>query len=110
MVHVDRDREEREVRYFVHRLAGRHCRRIADALHSRGVSLDKAIDEVIEENNETVFDAQKMLLDWLHDQDCSNLEKREKLQNAAMFVRRKDWTTNEHGIFGNVHTCIISII
>lgn len=80
-----------ELDNFVHKLASRHCDRLANVV-------DQTLDEIatiIDENNDDSFDAKAMISDWLakgnsNQENSSHIERRCKLNHAAISIGRND--------------------
>ena len=79
-----------EVKELVRILSGRHCRRFEQFIRHKKGTLAKPVDAIVEENNEVIFNTEKMLLDWLEMNTHDWKEKRAMLQEAIMSVRGKD--------------------
>ncbi|XP_063959296.1 uncharacterized protein LOC135154972 [Lytechinus pictus] len=78
-----------EVSEFVRRLTGRHRKRLANETPA---TEDKKISNFAEENNEMLFDAKSMVRDWIESEQCSNYEKRCKLDDTLIKIGRHDMT------------------
>eukprot|EP00057_Strongylocentrotus_purpuratus_P010867 XP_011665341.1 PREDICTED: uncharacterized protein LOC105438791 [Strongylocentrotus purpuratus] len=78
-----------EVKGFVYKLTGRHCKRLAKAV---GITDEKVIAAIINENNDDLFDTQSMINDWVDGQECCNFEKRCRLDDAVIKIGRHDMT------------------
>ncbi|XP_030834008.1 uncharacterized protein LOC115921081 [Strongylocentrotus purpuratus] len=78
-----------EVEGFVYRLTGRHCKRLAKAV---GITDQEVITTIIHDNNDDLFDTQSMIIDWVDGQECSNFEKRCRLDDAVIKIGRHDMT------------------
>ncbi|XP_030834629.1 uncharacterized protein LOC105438791 [Strongylocentrotus purpuratus] len=81
--------KNQEVKGFVYKLTGRHCKRLAKAV---GITDEKVIAAIINENNDDLFDTQSMINDWVDGQECCNFEKRCRLDDAVIKIGRHDMT------------------
>ncbi|XP_030834594.1 uncharacterized protein LOC105443839 [Strongylocentrotus purpuratus] len=78
-----------EVEGFVDRLTERHCKRLANAV---GITDEKKIKTIMDENNEDLVLIQSMVNDWIDGQECCNFEKRCMLDDATIKIGRHDMT------------------
>ena len=75
-----------EVNEFVEQLTGRHLRRMITG--GNRTERKERIKRFIDENIESLFDATKMLVDWLNGQDDSDDDKRHKLHETVTRIGR----------------------
>eukprot|EP00057_Strongylocentrotus_purpuratus_P016417 XP_011670891.1 PREDICTED: uncharacterized protein LOC105441470 [Strongylocentrotus purpuratus] len=78
-----------EVEGFVDILTERHCKRLANAV---GITDEKKIKTIMDENNEDLVLVQSMINDWVDGQECCNFEKRCMLDDATIKIGRHDMT------------------
>eukprot|EP00057_Strongylocentrotus_purpuratus_P022314 XP_011676788.1 PREDICTED: uncharacterized protein LOC100891915 [Strongylocentrotus purpuratus] len=78
-----------EVDQFVYKLTGRHCTRLATA---ECIADKNGIKAVIDDNNKDLFDTRRMIIDWVDGHECSNYEKRCRLDDAIIKIGRHDMT------------------
>ncbi|XP_063962123.1 uncharacterized protein LOC135155802 [Lytechinus pictus] len=81
---VNRD----QVKTFVNKLTGRHCRRLD--LGSKVSSCQ--MDDIIVQNNNHLLNSSKIICEWLRESECSNYEKRCRLDDAIIEIGRHDLT------------------
>ena len=85
---------ELEVLGFTQRLVGKHCKKLAESI---GMP-EEALNAILVENDKApVFDTQGMIRDWISNEECSNFEKRHRLNVAVTKVCREDLKGNRHG-------------
>ena len=78
---------EDDVSTYIQQLTGRHYRRIEGVIRSRQRTLNKTMEEIVNENLEFLFDARQMFWDWIQDRDCTYEEIRATLREAFEEVR-----------------------
>eukprot|EP00057_Strongylocentrotus_purpuratus_P010397 XP_011664871.1 PREDICTED: uncharacterized protein LOC100889749 [Strongylocentrotus purpuratus] len=78
-----------DVELFVYNLTGRHCTRLAKA---ECIADKNGIKAVIDDNNEDLFDTRRMISARLAGDECSNYEKRCRLDDAIIEIGRHDMT------------------
>eukprot|EP00057_Strongylocentrotus_purpuratus_P021479 XP_011675953.1 PREDICTED: uncharacterized protein LOC105443955 [Strongylocentrotus purpuratus] len=87
---------EYEVLGFTQRLESKHCKKLAESIGTT----EEALNAILVENDKApVFDTQGMILDWISKEECSNFEKRHRLNVAVTKVCRDDLK----GHFGATH-------
>ena len=59
---------EADISTYIQQLTGRHYKRIEGVIRSRQRTFNKTMEEVINENQEFLFDARQMFWDWIKDQ------------------------------------------
>eukprot|EP00057_Strongylocentrotus_purpuratus_P016874 XP_011671348.1 PREDICTED: uncharacterized protein LOC105441678 [Strongylocentrotus purpuratus] len=81
---------EFEVEGFVDRLTRRHIETMAPFLDIGKIR--KTIHVINEENKESMFNTKAMLTEWIGQVECSNYEKRWRLNKAITRIGRQDLT------------------
>ncbi|XP_030834584.1 uncharacterized protein LOC105437304 [Strongylocentrotus purpuratus] len=76
-----------EVIGFIQRLAGKHCNKLAESIGTPTEALSAIL---VENDKATVFDTQGMIRDWISNEECSNFEKRHRLNVSVTKVCRED--------------------
>ena len=76
-----------EVPNILIQVTGRHVRRLAECTCVDPEQKIKTTEELIGENNDTIFDAQQMMLDWLNKDNGSETEKLSELRKFLQSKR-----------------------
>eukprot|EP00057_Strongylocentrotus_purpuratus_P012849 XP_011667323.1 PREDICTED: uncharacterized protein LOC105439716 [Strongylocentrotus purpuratus] len=71
---------------FTDKLTGRHCKRLAMTLKPS----EQRIHDYIPKNNHYVFNTRLLITEWLLEEECSNYEKRCRLDDAVIKIGRYD--------------------
>ena len=82
--------KEREVRGFVDELTSRHIKLLTQCL-----GIDKKEDTIYainEANKDTIYNTEAMITEWIAQEECTNYEKRWRLNEAIARIRRQDLT------------------
>ncbi|XP_041469955.1 uncharacterized protein LOC121419568 [Lytechinus variegatus] len=84
-----------EIRGFVQRLTDRHLKTLANSYF--GTIVKEDLDEYLHASEMTpLFDTQGLILDWISNEECSNFDKRRRLNVAISAAGRQD----VEGLFG----------
>nr|XP_054760553.1 uncharacterized protein LOC129266776 [Lytechinus pictus] len=76
-----------EIVGFVQRLTSRHVKRLSDSF---GIIVKDLEDFLAASDRTPLFDTQGLILDWIRKEECSNFEKRRRLNGAICAAGRED--------------------
>lgn len=76
-----------DIKGHVRNVSKAHCQRLNIIISTNGKPKrdkeEKGVDRILDENETDLFNTFQMIKEWLEKQECSNYEKRIKLQNAV---------------------------
>eukprot|EP00057_Strongylocentrotus_purpuratus_P028726 XP_011683200.1 PREDICTED: uncharacterized protein LOC105447156 [Strongylocentrotus purpuratus] len=81
---------EAEVQGFVDHLTIRHIKTLAQFLDIG--KHGKTVNAIHEGNKDTIFNTEAMITEWIEQVECSNYDKRWRLNQAIAIIRRQDLT------------------
>eukprot|EP00057_Strongylocentrotus_purpuratus_P025266 XP_011679740.1 PREDICTED: uncharacterized protein LOC105445649 [Strongylocentrotus purpuratus] len=81
---------EAEVQGFVDHLTIRHIKTLAQFLDIG--KHGQTVNTIHEGNKDTIFNTEAMITEWIEQVECSNYEKRWRLNQAIAIIRRQDLT------------------